>query len=217
MFDDDIEKMNLIKWWHCIPIGDVVTPGQNQESFETLDLLEIPDDLKNKSVIDIGCWDGFYSFECERRNAKKVVACDRFVWEDPEITDAGFNFAHKQLNSNVEKLFSYVEELPEKVVEKFDIVLMLGVLYHSKNPIQYVEIAKNLSKDIVIFETVIDLQDIKVPAVRYYIADELNNDSSNFWGFNELAMNGIMKDAGFKDIKSIKLPNSNRMVFIGKV
>ena len=94
---------------------------------------------------------------------------------------------------------------------------MLGVLYHSKNPIQYVEIAKNLSKDIVIFETVIDLQDIKVPAVRYYIADELNNDSSNFWGFNELAMNGIMKDAGFKDIKSIKLPNSTRMVFIGKV
>lgn len=37
-------------------------------------------DLKGKSVLDIGAWDGFYSFECERRGAAKVVALDHYAW-----------------------------------------------------------------------------------------------------------------------------------------
>ena len=74
-----------------------------------------------------------------------------------------------------------------------------------------------MSKGIVIFETVVDLLHIDVPAVRYYVSDELNHDQTNFWGFNELAMKGMMKDAGYKNIKAIKLPNPGRMIFIGEV
>jgi tRNA (mo5U34)-methyltransferase len=31
-------------------------------------------------VLDIGAWDGFFSFEAERRGAKRVVALDHYVW-----------------------------------------------------------------------------------------------------------------------------------------
>ena len=210
------EEMNAIGWWHRIPIGDVTTPGHNEESQSTLDAMNLGD-LTGKTVLDIGCWDGFYSFACEKKNAKRVVASDRFVWDSPEFTDAGFNFAHKHLNSKVEKLHASVEELPEKNLGKFDIVLMLGVLYHAKSPIQYIEIAKELSKGIVIFETAVDLMDIPVPVARYYVHDELNHDPTNFWGFNELAMLGMMHDAGYKNIKSVRLENQNRMLFIGEV
>jgi len=210
------EEMNAIGWWHRIPIGDVTTPGHNEESQSTLDAMNLGD-LTGKTVLDIGCWDGFYSFACEKKNAKRVVASDRFVWDSPDFTDAGFNFAHKHLNSKVEKLHASVEELPEKNLGKFDIVLMLGVLYHAKSPIQYIEIAKKLSKGIVIFETAVDLMDIPVPVARYYVHDELNHDPTNFWGFNELAMLGMMRDAGYKDIKSVRLGNQNRMLFIGEV
>jgi len=210
------EEMNAIGWWHRIPIGDVTTPGHNGESQSTLDAMNLGD-LTGKTVLDIGCWDGFYSFACEKKNAKRVVASDRFVWDSPDFTDAGFNFAHKHLNSKVEKLHASVEELPEKNLGKFDIVLMLGVLYHAKSPIQYIEIAKKLSKGIVIFETAVDLMDIPVPVARYYVHDELNHDPTNFWGFNELAMLGMMRDAGYKDIKSVRLGNQNRMLFIGEV
>jgi tRNA (mo5U34)-methyltransferase len=194
----------------------VTTPGHNEESQSTLDAMNLGD-LTGKTVLDIGCWDGFYSFACEKKNAKRVVASDRFVWDLPDFTDAGFNFAHKHLNSKVEKLHASVEELPEKNLGKFDIVLMLGVLYHAKSPIQYIEIAKELSKGIVIFETAVDLMDIPVPVARYYVHDELNHDPTNFWGFNELAMLGMMRDAGYKNIKSVRLGNQNRMLFIGEV
>jgi tRNA (mo5U34)-methyltransferase len=217
MLEKDKEQMDSIYWWHRIPIRDEVTPGQNHDSNITLELMNLPKDLTGKSVIDIGCWDGFYSFECEKRGAEKIVATDRFVWDEPTITDAGFDFAHKHLNSKVQKIHSYVEDLPAKKLGKFDIVLMLGVLYHAKNPIQYIEIAKELSKGIVVFETVVDLLNINVPAVRYYVNDELNHDPTNFWGFNELAMKGMMKDAGFKNVQAIKLPNPGRMIFIGEV
>lgn len=216
MLDKDIEEMNAIRWWHRIAVGDQITPGHNEESESTFKAMDISD-LKGKSVLDIGCWDGFYSFKCEDLGAERVVASDRFVWDHPEFSDDGFNFAHKHRNSKVEKLYASVEELPSKKLGKFDVVLMLGVLYHAKSPIQYIETAKELSKGIVIFETAVDLMDIPVPVARYYVHDELNHDPTNFWGFNELAMLGMMKDAGFKNIKSIKLGNPSRMLFIGEV
>lgn len=36
--------------------------------------------MRGKSVLDIGAWDGFYSFEAERRGAARVVALDKYVW-----------------------------------------------------------------------------------------------------------------------------------------
>jgi len=31
-------------------------------------------------VLDVGCWDGFNTFEAIRRGAERVVAADHFVW-----------------------------------------------------------------------------------------------------------------------------------------
>lgn len=33
-----------------------------------------------RSVLDIGAWDGYYSFMAERRGAREVVALDHYVW-----------------------------------------------------------------------------------------------------------------------------------------
>jgi tRNA (mo5U34)-methyltransferase len=64
-------------WFHRIDLGDgVVTPGH---SGWTLEALEIPD-LAGKSVLDIGAWDGYFSFEAERAGASRVVALDHYVW-----------------------------------------------------------------------------------------------------------------------------------------
>lgn len=216
------EEMDAIKWWHPIKIGDYVTPGKNQETEDTFNNLGLPDDLTGKTVLDIGAWDGYYSFGCEQRNAERVVASDKFVWVNNRIgghwwnKDDGFNFAHKHLNSKVEKLLASVEELDPKKHGKFDIVLMLGVIYHAKDPIGYLQKAFDMSNDLVIIESHVDLQQLGYPAVRYYIADELNEDSTNFWGPNALAVIGMMNDIGFKDITQ-KTLRTGRMIFTGKV
>jgi len=70
-------------WWHSIDLGDgVVTPGRKAlaDMRFQLEALRLPD-LTGKTVLDIGAWDGFFSFEAERRGARRVVAMDDHVWE----------------------------------------------------------------------------------------------------------------------------------------
>lgn len=67
-------------WWHRIQVAPgVVTPGQKSTNCGSWDALRVPD-LQGKTVLDIGAWDGFYSFEAERRGAKRVLALDHFAW-----------------------------------------------------------------------------------------------------------------------------------------
>lgn len=221
--DNNFEKeMNEIKWWHPIEIGEHTTPGMNQETKDTFNNLGLPKDLTGKTVLDIGAWDGYYSFGCEKLNAKRVVASDKFVWSNNELSgcwwnnDKGFDFAHKHLNSKVEKLMASVEDLHPAVHGKFDIVLMLGVIYHAKDPIGYLQKAFNMSNDLVVIETHVDLMDLPYPAARYYVNNELNNDSTNYWGPNALAVKGIMQDIGYKNITE-KTLSTGRMIFTGKV
>jgi len=37
--------------------------------------------LDGHGVLDVGAWDGFYSFEAERRRASRVMAVDKFCWD----------------------------------------------------------------------------------------------------------------------------------------
>jgi tRNA (mo5U34)-methyltransferase len=69
-------------WWHSIDLGQgVVTRGyKTPETLQyELESLRLPD-LRDKTVLDIGAWDGFFSFEAERRGARRVVALDHYVW-----------------------------------------------------------------------------------------------------------------------------------------
>jgi tRNA (mo5U34)-methyltransferase len=69
-------------WWHSIDLGDgVVTPGGKTADLlaDEFAALELPP-LAGRTVLDIGAWDGFFSFEAERRGAERVVALDWFVW-----------------------------------------------------------------------------------------------------------------------------------------
>ena len=68
------------EWYHSIDLGDgFVTDGKAQPN----ELLESPGvlpDVRSRSVLDIGAWDGKYSFEAERAGAARVVALDHYVW-----------------------------------------------------------------------------------------------------------------------------------------
>jgi tRNA (mo5U34)-methyltransferase len=69
-------------WWHSIDLGKgVVTTGYKSAEHlgDELVAMGFPD-VRGKSVLDIGAWDGFYSYEAERRGAARVVALDHFVW-----------------------------------------------------------------------------------------------------------------------------------------
>ena len=72
-----------ITWFHSLDLGDGhVTPGikaPDQLAAEVASL-NLPARLTGKSVLDIGAWDGFFSFEAQRRGARRVVALDHYAW-----------------------------------------------------------------------------------------------------------------------------------------
>jgi len=76
------EVARLPFWWHSMDLGDgVITPGvkTSEHLASELEALRLPE-LRGRTVLDVGAWDGFYSFEAERRGAARVVALDHFVW-----------------------------------------------------------------------------------------------------------------------------------------
>jgi len=69
-------------WFHSLAFSHgVVSRGtKSQEQLKgELEALRLPE-LSGKTVLDIGAWDGFFSFEAERRGARRVVALDHHVW-----------------------------------------------------------------------------------------------------------------------------------------
>ena len=89
--------------------------------------MKYPADLRGKRVLDIGAWDGFYTFEMERRGAH-VVALDLFRNEK-------FLLARDLVKSKAEYVVGDICRLSSKDLGRFDIVLFFGVLYHVKHPL----------------------------------------------------------------------------------
>ena len=74
-------------WWHSIDLGEgVVTDGQR--TAEELDRqwlqLGLPD-LAGASVLDVGAWDGYFSFRAEKAGAARVVALDHYAWSVDQV------------------------------------------------------------------------------------------------------------------------------------
>ncbi len=70
------------EWYHSIELAPgVVTPGRAPLATwdATLRNLRLPD-LRGKTVLDIGAYDGFFSFAAEKLGASRVVALDENVW-----------------------------------------------------------------------------------------------------------------------------------------
>jgi tRNA (mo5U34)-methyltransferase len=185
-------------WFHTIDFGDgVLTPGQKDTPTE-VEHMRLPD-LAGRTVLDIGAYDGFYSFEAERRGAKRVVAADSWSWNWPgSHARPNFDLAREVLESRVEPKVITVEDIsPETLGATFDVVLFLGVLYHAPDPLGYLHNVRSVTGQLAVVETVVDLLDVDVPAVAYYPGDSLNSDASNHFGPNPAAVTGMLADAGF--------------------
>ena len=186
-------------WFHTIDLGDgILTPGEKDTRAEVAHM-RLPADLAGRTVLDIGAYDGFYSFEAERRGAARVLAADSWTWNWPG-SDARRNFdlAHRVLGSRVDSQVIAVEDLtPEAVGGTFDVVLFLGVLYHAPDPLGYLRRLRSVTGGMAIVETVVDLLDVGVPAAAYYPGSALHGDASNHFGPNPAAVEGLLADAGF--------------------
>lgn len=87
-----------------------------------------PESLKGKSVLDLGCNNGFFCYEAARRGATRVVGLD----VDPDMIRKNRILA-EILGHDVE--FNVMDLDRERITERFDYVLCLNVLHHLRYPL----------------------------------------------------------------------------------
>lgn len=193
-----------LQWWHTIDLGNgIVTPGLDPTPAR-LPELQIPQDLTGLSVLDIGAWDGFFSFEAERRGARRVLATDSFCWgQGGWGSKAGFTLARQALGSRVEDLNIDPLELSPDRIGTFDLVFFIGVLYHMRHPLLALERVFSVTRDRLILQTQVDLSALDRPALAFYQGTELNNDPTNWCGPNPSAVVAMLRVVGFSEVKII--------------
>ncbi len=196
------KEVEKIGWWHKIDLGNgIITPGKS-DTLKKIKRIGIPNDLSGKTVLDIGAWDGFFSFECEKRGAKRVLATDSWVWQGKGWgSKKGFELVRKVFDSKVEDMEIDILDLSPEKVETFDIVLFLGVLYHMRHPLLALEKVYSVTKEMAIIETATDMLDFKRPAMAFYPDREFNNGPTTWCGPNPACVEGMLKAVGFKKVK----------------
>lgn len=193
-----LNDLTDLGWYHSIELPDgVVIPGLHSVDHlrSRLARFRLPEDLTGKRVLDIGAWDGWFSFEMERRGAR-VVAVD-------VVERATFRRAHQLLDSRVEFVQADVFQLSPERIGRFDIVLFLGVLYHLKHPLLAVEKVCALTTDMACVESFVsDEGDLKAsPNMEFYETDELVGRMDNWVGPNTSCLMAFCRTAGFAQVE----------------
>jgi tRNA (mo5U34)-methyltransferase len=169
-----------------------------------LQRIGLPERLDGLSVLDVGAWDGFFSFEAERRGAARVLATDYFSWKGPGWgSKEGFDFARTVLCSRVEDIEIDVPDISPTTVGRFDIVLFLGVLYHLKEPFTALERMAAVTEKLLIVETAVDLLNVERPAMAFYPMAELNGDPTNWWAPNLACLTQMLRACGFREVRRV--------------
>lgn len=208
--------MQSVRYWrHRITLPDGTVTQGTQDTVAQLPLLGIPDDLSGKTVLDIGCSDGFFAFECERRGASRVVGLDNFssVYVD---SPSGFHVARQLLNSKVELVEGDFMTIDLKSLGQFDLVLFLGVLYHLRHPMLAIERLAEITKEHVILETVCTrprtgwkwrllsrLAGDALPSrFMTFVGPRNSNDPTNWWFQSVECVEEMMRACGFCAVRS---------------
>jgi tRNA (mo5U34)-methyltransferase len=199
--EDLASRAAALRWYHTINLGPGVVTAGVDDSPQRLARLDLPASPAGQPVLDIGAWDGFFSFECERRGAARVVAADYYSWHsDGWGTKDGFRLAREALASRVEDVDIDVMDLSPERVGTFDVVLFLGVLYHLRHPLLALERVASVTRRLLIMETVVDMVGVRRPALAFYPGRELNNDPTNWFAPNIPAIRGMLESVGFNAI-----------------
>ena len=134
-------RIDAVDWYHVFDFGNglksksVSPPDQfafHQRLWKFIEAQLDKVDFRGKAVLDVGCWDGYWSFAAEKRGAKSVLASDDLTqnWS----AGRGIGLARELLGSKIEvDLARSVYDIAP-LGPRFDVILFLGVYYHLHAP-----------------------------------------------------------------------------------
>ncbi len=202
-------------WFHNMKLHGIATapehflgdyPAVKFERFRN----EIPQDLSGKSVLDIGCNGGFYSFEMKRRGAQRVLGIDT---DERYLQQARFAAEVQDIDVEFARLPVWDVAALE---EKFDLVIFMGVLYHLRHPLLALDlIHEHVARDLLLFQSmqrgsrelteVHEDYDFNEPAPfdeagypkMHFVERRYSHDETNWWVPNRACVEAMLRSSGF--------------------
>ena len=204
-------------WYHRIELPDgVVTPGWSPINPAAY---RVPGDLTGKRILDVGAWDGYWTFEALKRGAREVVAIDDFSdylgalkpedrtsWRNFDLCREAFGYSEDRCKRIEISLYEISEE---KLGGRFDIAFFFGTLYHLRHPLLGLDKLADVCDGQIIVESHI-CDDFGVYrgglghgyppdeiVAEFYPVNNLGNNASNWWGPNLKCLAALIHAAGF--------------------
>ena len=200
-------------WYHTIDLPDGSTTPGWIDTRPVARLVPWPSSLRGGRCLDVGAFDGFWSFEMERRGAAEVIAIDV---DDPEELDfavdyktagpeeirearsergPGFAEAKAALGSSVVRRNRSVYDLDPLEDGRFDVVVCGSILLHLRDPVLALERIRDVcSGTLVVVETLDPKLEIFTP--RYATAS-VRPYADQWWLTNSPGMEKMLSMSGW--------------------
>jgi tRNA (mo5U34)-methyltransferase len=189
-------RLKGVEWypWDSLAAFDVV------DGFLKGDIGELRRIAGHDPVLDVGCGDGDVAFFLESLGMK-VDTIDHAPTNYNALV--GVRTLKKLLNSNVGIHPVDLDHRPNLPGSHYGLAIMLGVLYHLKNPFLVLETLARHSRHILLSTRVASLTPDRklnygaLPMAYLVDEDELNHDPTNFWIFSEEGLKRIVRRSGW--------------------
>ncbi len=200
-------------WFHTFALAPgVYTPGIARDHGYRLAVLGA-DRFAGRSVLDVGAFDGFYSFLAEFRGARRVVALDNEQYVDwvrarfgVALTGGmGFRAVAGLVGSRVE--YRRIDALDVRELgERFDVVLCFGILRRVTNPIALLRALADVLAPggEIVLETYGSHPAANAPAIEVHEpGDVYARDDFVYWGFSSEGLRRLARIVGFDEIEIV--------------
>ncbi len=191
------EILNTVKrlqpWYHSFHLADwlkIEGSHDGDSVLASLDRLGFPQDFSDKTVLDIGCNAGYYSFVAKTRGAKRVVGVEL----DPHYVQQA-QYLSNVLGLDVE----FINEDGHNVDASpgtFDIVICTGLMYHIADPTNLLSKLSALCTDTILIESEF-LLDPALTSMARFIEGAYMDDPTNWWIYGPQCLEGMVRAAGF--------------------
>ncbi|KAA2211943.1 TIGR04290 family methyltransferase [Teichococcus oryzae] len=210
------EAAKLGPWFHNITLHGVSTAPEHPLGDYPACVWQyfghaLPQDLRGKSVLDIGCNAGFFSIEMKRRGAARVLGVD----SDARYLEQA-RFAARALDLEIEYRELSVYDVGA-LGERFDVVLFMGVLYHLRHPLLALDLLReHVVGDLLVFQSMQRGPREVEPAQEdypfeaeeqfarpgwprlHFIEHRYAGDVTNWWIPNRAGAEAMLRNAGFE-------------------
>lgn len=208
-------------WYHRIELPGITTPG-----WAPIDASKyrLPQRFDGERILDIGSWDGYWTWHAMERGAQYVVAIDDFSdklgsinvdrsnqWKTWDLCQKAFGYKMCQ------RLTMSVYDICQLGIE-FDRVFCFGVLYHLKHPTWALEQLRKVTRKAIHVESAI-LDNVASPYTskkcdpeschaEYYPNAEFGCNASNWTVPSLKCLQAWLSATGWADIATWKLTDA---------